>query len=130
MKINTFPSLSSVGDIKKGSGAKKLCYQTVYGSTINLDVINHQPSVCQEFIVTSPKFNYYRWMLWTVGFYALGCILQIHLQVIVAAALRSRCGHYIFAMWFVLSFFLSFFPGLIWAITDWISTILLCMVWP
>lgn len=80
MKRNTFQSSSSVGDIKKGSGATKLCYQTVDGSTINLDVINHQPSVCQEFIVTSPKFNYCRWMLWTVGFYALGCILQIHLQ--------------------------------------------------
>jgi len=27
---------------------------------------------------------------------------------IIMAALRSRCGHYIFALWF-LSFFLSFF---------------------
>ena len=25
------------------------------------------------------------------------------------AALRSRCGHYIFVLWFLLSFFLSFF---------------------
>jgi len=40
-------------------------------------------------------------------------------------ALRSRWGHYIFALWF-----LSFFPRLISAVADWISTILLHMVWP
>jgi len=28
--------------------------------------------------------------------------------VIIMAALRSRCGHYIFALWFLLSFFFSF----------------------
>jgi len=28
--------------------------------------------------------------------------------VFVMAALRRRCGHYIFAMWFLLSFFFSF----------------------
>jgi len=42
------------------------------------------------------------------------------------AALRNRCGHYIFALWY-LSFFLSFFPRLISAATDWRSTILLRM---
>jgi len=80
-------SSSSFGDIKQGTDAQlggceqKLCYQTVYGSTINLNVINHQPSLCQEFIVTSPKFSYCRWMAWTVAFYAVGCMLQLHLQV-------------------------------------------------
>jgi len=81
METNTCQSSSSFGDIKQWSGVQKLCYQTVDGSVISLDVINHQPSVCQEFIVTSPKFSYCRWMVWTVGFYILGCILQIHLQV-------------------------------------------------
>jgi len=37
------------------------------------------------------------------------------------SALRSRCGHYIFALWFLL----SFFPCLISAVADWMSTILL-----
>jgi len=39
------------------------------------------------------------------------------------AALRSRCGHYIFALWFLLSFYLSFFfPRLISAaVADWMS---------
>jgi len=78
---------SSFGDIMHSTDApvgaceQKLCYETVDGSVINLDVINHQPLVCQEFVVTSPKFNYYRWMAWTVAFYTLGCILQLHLQV-------------------------------------------------
>jgi len=43
------------------------------------------------------------------------------------ATLCSRCGHYIFALWFLLSFYL-FFPRLISAVTDWMSTILPALV--
>ena len=39
--------------------------------------------------------------------------------MLVMAALRSRCGHYIFVL-----FFSSFFPRLISAVADWMSTIL------
>jgi len=45
------------------------------------------------------------------------------------ATLRSRCGHYIFALWFLSSIFF-FIPRLISAAADWMSTILLHMVWP
>ena len=45
------------------------------------------------------------------------------LSMIVMAALRSRCGHYIFALWFLLSSSSCFFPRLISAIGDWMSTI-------
>jgi len=48
-------------------------------------------------------------------------------EVVIMAALRSRCGHYIFALWFLLS---SFFARLISAIADWMSTILPHMVSP
>jgi len=41
----------------------------------------------------------------------------------------TMAGHYIFALWF-LSFFLSFFPRLISAVADWMSTVLPHMVWP
>jgi len=48
---------------------------------------------------------------------------MIECSFLFMAALRIRCGHYIFALWF-LSFFLSFFiPGLILAVADWMSTI-------
>ena len=43
---------------------------------------------------------------------------------LIMAALRSRCGHYIF----ILCVF--FFPGLISAVADWMSTIIPHMVWP
>jgi len=43
----------------------------------------------------------------------------------IMAALCNRCGHYIFAL-----LFLSFFPRLISAVGDWMSTILPHMVWP
>ena len=52
-------------------------------------------------------------------------------ESVIMAALRSRCGHYIFALWFLSSiFYLFFIPRLISAVTDWLSTILLRMVWP
>jgi len=45
--------------------------------------------------------------------------LKTHLFM---AALRSRCGHYIFALWFLSIFYLSFFiPRLISAVGDWMS---------
>jgi len=37
------------------------------------------------------------------------------------AALRSKCEHYIWQLWFLLSFF---FPRLFSAVADWMSTIL------
>jgi len=43
---------------------------------------------------------------------------------VIMAALRSRCGHYIFALWFLSIFYLFFIPGLISAAADWMSTIL------
>ena len=46
-----------------------------------------------------------------------------HLNAITAT-LHGRCGHYIFVM------FVLFFPRLISAVTDWMSTILLHMAWP
>jgi len=46
--------------------------------------------------------------------------------LIIMATLRRRSGHYIFVLWFLL----SFFPRLISAVADWMSTILPQMVWP
>jgi len=47
------------------------------------------------------------------------------------ASLCNRAGHYIFALWFLLSiFYLPFFPRLISAGGNWMSTILPHMVWP
>ena len=57
--------------------------------------------------------------------------LCIHEFRLFMAVLWNRAGHYIFALWFLLSFFLSsFFPCLISAAADWISTILRHMVQP
>jgi len=38
--------------------------------------------------------------------------------LVIMAAMRNRCEHYIFALWFLL----SFFPRLISAVVEWIST--------
>jgi len=47
------------------------------------------------------------------------------------ATLWNRAGHYIFYLSFLLSFFFFlFFPGLISAVADRMSTILPHMVWP
>jgi len=51
---------------------------------------------------------------------------------LVMAALWNTAGHYIFALWLLLSIYLlsSFFPRLISAVADWVSAILAHMVWP
>ena len=51
---------------------------------------------------------------------------------LIMAALWNRAGHYIFAMWFLLSssIYLSFFPRLISSVAVWMCTILLHMAWP
>jgi len=49
------------------------------------------------------------------------------LPPLVMAALCNRAGHYVFALWFLLS---SVFPRLISAVANWMSTILPHMVWP
>jgi len=46
---------------------------------------------------------------------------------IIMAALCSRCGHYIFVLWFLLLFF---FPCLISAVAGWMSIIIPHMMWP
>ena len=52
---------------------------------------------------------------------------------VIMVALSNRADHYIFTLWFLLSFFLlSFFnfPRLISAVGDWMPAILPHMVWP
>jgi len=56
------------------------------------------------------------------------CNKSLLLCSLIMAALRSRCRHYIFVLF--LSFSLSFFfPHLVSAVAEWMSTILLHMVW-
>ena len=65
--------------------------------------------------------------------------------IIIMAALRSRCGHYIFALWCLLLYgrpmdqgrplyfhavVCSFFSRLISGAAEWMSAILTHMVWP
>ena len=59
-------------------------------------------------------------------YFALINSIRICIHVIMAA-LCNRAGHYIFALWFLLSSF--FFSRLISAVGDWMCTILLHMVW-
>jgi len=49
------------------------------------------------------------------------------LKLLFMAALWNRAGHYIFALFLLSS---SFFPRLISAVADWMSTILPRMMWP
>ena len=58
--------------------------------------------------------------------------IQTTAASIIMAALCSRCGHYIFVLWFLLlsSIFLFSFPRLISVVAEWMSAILPHMVWP
>jgi len=52
----------------------------------------------------------------------------VNVSRFIVAALWNRTGHYIFAPWF-LSSLVSFFPRLISAVAEWMSTILRHMMW-
>ena len=56
--------------------------------------------------------------------------LEARVLSFIMVALCNRADYYIFVLWLLLSFFLSFFPRLISAAADWMSTILPHMVWP
>jgi len=58
----------------------------------------------------------------------LTTLLLLLLLLIIMAALCSKCGHYIFVLWFLQSSF--FFPCLFSAVADLMYTILPHMVWP
>ena len=49
---------------------------------------------------------------------------------VIMLALWNMAEHYIFMLWFLSIYFLSFFPRLISAAAHWMPTILLHMVWP
>jgi len=50
------------------------------------------------------------WHQWLCYFESHICrLLILIVYVVIMAALRSRCGHYIFTLWFLLSFYLLFF---------------------
>jgi len=50
--------------------------------------------------------------------------------VVIMAAMRSRCGRYIYVCFLSFFFLFSFFPRLISAVADWMSSIVPHMVWP
>ena len=54
--------------------------------------------------------------------------LSFEKQELITVAICNRADHYSFALWFLSS--ILFFPRLISAVGDWISTILPHMVWP
>ena len=56
--------------------------------------------------------------------------LVIAITIVIMAALRRKRGHYILpcGYFYLLSFFLSF--AIISAVADWMSAILVHMVWP
>jgi hypothetical protein len=64
-----------------------LQFKSNNGADIELQVITHQPSLCQEFIITSPKFSFSRWLLYTAVLYAVACVLQLHVQVVICVIL-------------------------------------------
>jgi len=66
--------------------------------------------------------------LWLFAFTTACTTVQ---AVNIMATLCNKAGNYIFALWFLSSFFfLSFFPSLISAAADWMSTVLRHLVWP
>jgi len=80
---------------------------------------------CSLMIVLDPLATVTSWIVIITTAVILTLICWLSACALIKVALRSRCGHYIFVLWFLLPF-----PRLISAVTGWMSTILLHMVWP
>jgi len=86
---------------------------------------------CTQLLMNSYSLLNYIVLLCTVidAIYYLHLCSCIALLLLVTAAVRRRCGHYIFCP-VVSSSSPSSFPRLISAVGDWMSTIVPHMVWP
>jgi len=70
----------------------------------------------------------YTLMIWSAIYavFSMKKFDEMSSSVFIMATLRSTCGHYIFVLFLFLS---SFFPRLISAVADCMSTILRHMLW-
>jgi len=101
-----------------------------------------EPKVTGASSYVVPRPNHNRWKAIPLHSWFVFNHTQIqHSSIFRLLMLNWRClwppyvigGHYIFALYFLSSFFFllsSFFPRLISAAVDWMSAILLHMVWP
>jgi len=67
-------------------------------------------------------------LAYTTTWTTIQALIILVIIMIIMVALCNRADYYIFALWFLSSS--SFFPCLISAVKDWMSTILPHMVWP
>lgn len=70
----------SYGDADRRTTGK-LIFKNIDGYDVELEVITHHPSLCQEYVVMSRKFNFRRWLVYTILLYSLSYIIQLHVQV-------------------------------------------------
>ncbi len=54
---------------------------THFGGSLLFKEIAHDRRCCMEYVVTSPKFSFKRWLLLTTVFNIIGFILNLHTQV-------------------------------------------------
>jgi len=84
-------------------------------------------------ITWGSRFSHAKWQFWGRKGSAQDMPEHVRPSIfiylfIIMAAVWNRTGHYIFALWF-LSSSSSFFPRLISAVAEWMSTILRHMMW-
>jgi len=70
---------------------------------------NFHHCVSRHFVLPDTDFAISCWSVSKLSFVWIVSKTNERVVRLFMAAVRSRCGHYIFALWFLLSFFLSFF---------------------
>ena len=113
-------------------------HKSPYFAITRLLSLSRSAPICLSFPDSRMRGSPGQWVCNGFGFLdgvvascSLRYIITTDLLHFIIAALRSRCGHCIFALWFLSSiFYLFFIPRLISAVADWMSTILLYTVWP
>ena len=66
-------------EVQKNSVIEK----TQFGGQVLYQVTNADNDLCKEFTVSSPRFQFGKWIIWTTIFNSLGYLLDMHNQVCI-----------------------------------------------
>jgi len=118
LAVAAFPLCCMDSDVSWGNGTGSGCtlvvhywadLQSVHGFCCYDNIARNvkcQPvlvlALCLFHVVISSSVE-----LVSIGHRVMYTVSDKNTRIVFMAALRSRCGHYIFALWFLLSFFFS-----------------------
>ncbi len=81
-KLDAGPNYNDTYEVSYEDQKNSVIEKTQFGGQVLFQVANNDDELCKEFTVSSPRFCFGKWMLWTTIFNSLGYLMGLHSQVI------------------------------------------------